>query len=150
MFGFGKRLDIYFIKDLIFRRAHEQLAESLQLTVEQDDYITKKTLYRITKNYEDCYNETIKLGKKEFKKIIKERKKRAKLGEIDQGEEIATFLQSIGVEFLELRQEEPEPEQSEEPEETRAEIDVETAEEEKPEQEDVEQEPEQEQGNQAE
>lgn len=150
MFGLGKRLDIYFIKDLIFRRAHEQLAESLQLTLEQDDFITKKTLHRITKNYEDCYNETIKLGKKEFKKIIKARKKKAKLGEIDQNEEIASFLQSIGVEFLELRQEEPGQETSEEIEETKPEIDAETGEDEKSEQEDVEQEPGQEQGNQAE
>lgn len=150
MFGFGKRLDIYFIKDLMFRRAHEELAESLQLTVEQDDYITKKTLHRITKNYEDCYNETIKLSKKEFKKIIKTRKKKAKAGEINQNEEIATFLQSIGVGFLELRQEEPEQERPEEIEETKPEIGAETGEEEMDEQEDVEQESEQEQGNQAE
>lgn len=102
MINFGKRLDVYFIKDLIYRRAHEELAESLKLTIEQDDYISRKTLHKITRNYEECYNETIKLGKKEFRRIIRARKKKARTGEIDQNAEIAMFLQTIGVEFYEL------------------------------------------------
>lgn len=103
-----KRLDIYFIKDLMFRRAHQQLSESLRLTLDEDDYISGKTRNKLRKNYEDNYNEWIRSAKREYKRIIRERKAKIKAGEVDQKEEIASFLQSIGVEFIELPQEEPE------------------------------------------
>lgn len=156
-----KRLDVYFIKNLMFRRAHQQLSESLRLMTDEDLIMSTRIYKVVRKNYEDDYKENIKRSKKEYKRIIKERRKKAKNGEINQNEELALYLQSIGVEFLELELEsEADEDQEINKQETKEDpnsdveealkIDAQTEEKEGSKKETVEQEEGQEQGNTAE